>query len=592
MTDAHTHTVSTSADAGDVPDLRKKTRPVLDQRGTLTRDQSEKEESSEDEEETDKKCFVGDSLPPISRQKSNRTTSNSEEAHTSLVSKHKLTSRPLVSGLAHITESSNQEPLRTLLHHSRSDDERSTRDSTSDRHRHVRSTRSCRNRPSRLQQQLGSLPNASLQSLFSSLTTSSGSSGSLTATQNSYDKLAVRRHRPSKRRSAKESGSRSHARRPVNPSARSGAQRTRRTMDMNFATEVRDESRDVRANMSRPASSASRASRKDSILSPPTPASRRASASSSTASASRGKSNVAWKRQETFNSDSGISVTSSPEESLARRSAHPSQKRYTDGPSDDDSSDEDDSPKGLVPTLRASSAAGMPLPSPMRALPDADPFVQRLQDQEAALKHHMLHSPQPKRSIRPQVNQLPSHHPSPALPLYDPRATSVPGLYPFHPPGQMLSANNHVHTHSDYDMEEYEPQSHGSRFQLDVNKKTVTGYEKLAEKLSQVDSSANQSQSFKPLYRQFKQLNHRILLHLQDEITELEEELRALDEAIAQTTGFSLPEASPIPPASRRAEARYGSELHYQRTQILGKVFMKMQQYSKQSDLDHAWSKR
>ena len=189
------------------------------------------------------------------------------------------------------------------------------------------------------------------------------------------------------------------------------------------------------------------------------------------------------------------------------------------------------------------------------------------------MKHHMLHSPQPKRFIRPQVNQLPSHQPSPALPLYDPGATSVPALYPFSPPTHDASCYP-----SPYSAQDHQVQRHDPQFQLDIHKRTVKGYESVAEKLSKSDSS--QPGAVKPLYRRFKQLNHRILLHLQDEIAELEEELRALDEAIAQTTEFFLPEGQSVPPASRRIDARYGSDLHYQRTQILGKVFVKMQQYS------------
>jgi hypothetical protein len=100
----------------------------------------------------------------------------------------------------------------------------------------------------------------------------------------------------------------------------------------------------------------------------------------------------------------------------------------------------------------------------------------------------------------------------------------------------------------------------------------------LATKLSQ--SACKEDLPVKPLYRKFEQLNHRVLLHLQDEIAELEEELRVLDEMIAQTS-VTLPEKK-VQPASRRADARYGSELHFQRTQILGRVFLKLDQYSKQ----------
>jgi hypothetical protein len=99
----------------------------------------------------------------------------------------------------------------------------------------------------------------------------------------------------------------------------------------------------------------------------------------------------------------------------------------------------------------------------------------------------------------------------------------------------------------------------------------------VAQKLT--GASDDEGAQIKPLYRKFEQLNHRVLLHLQDEIAELEEELRVLDETIAQMSAASCRDGEAPYPASRRAD-RYGSELHFQRTQVLGKVFVKMQQYS------------
>jgi hypothetical protein len=80
------------------------------------------------------------------------------------------------------------------------------------------------------------------------------------------------------------------------------------------------------------------------------------------------------------------------------------------------------------------------------------------------------------------------------------------------------------------------------------------------------------------MYRKFEQLNHRILLHLQDEISELEEELRYLDECIAQMSPVSK-EGRPQP-ASRRVESRQGGELHWRRTNLLGRIYLKLGQYS------------
>lgn len=107
----------------------------------------------------------------------------------------------------------------------------------------------------------------------------------------------------------------------------------------------------------------------------------------------------------------------------------------------------------------------------------------------------------------------------------------------------------------------------------DLMQRTLTGYEMLALELSDSDSAV------KPLYRKFEYLNHRILLHLQDELCELEEQLRTVDEIVAQMD----PGAADClkSPASRRGEAFYGSEIHLKRTHLLGRIFMKTEQYNK-----------
>lgn len=107
----------------------------------------------------------------------------------------------------------------------------------------------------------------------------------------------------------------------------------------------------------------------------------------------------------------------------------------------------------------------------------------------------------------------------------------------------------------------------------DLTRRTLTGYEELALELSTTESSV------KPLYRRFEYLNHRIMLHLQDELCELEEQLRTLDEIIAQMDP-ALPEGQKTP-ASRRGDAFRGSELHQRRTHLLGNIFMKTEQYNR-----------
>ncbi|KAI9658592.1 MAG: hypothetical protein M1821_002152 [Bathelium mastoideum] len=113
----------------------------------------------------------------------------------------------------------------------------------------------------------------------------------------------------------------------------------------------------------------------------------------------------------------------------------------------------------------------------------------------------------------------------------------------------------------------------------DPNQTTVVGYEALASKLSSTDHPPSPGSSLRPLYRKFEQLNHRLLLHLQDEIAELEEELRRLDECIAQATAKAAGKDISLP-ASRRAEAQAGTNTHHRRVELLGRIYMKMSQYN------------
>jgi uncharacterized membrane protein len=115
----------------------------------------------------------------------------------------------------------------------------------------------------------------------------------------------------------------------------------------------------------------------------------------------------------------------------------------------------------------------------------------------------------------------------------------------------------------------------------DPNRTTVVGYELLADKLSEVHKEKDgvpAKGKVVPMYRKFENLNHRVLLHLQDEISELEEELRFIDESIARTIPGH--EVGQMVPASRRADARYGGELHYKRTDLLGRIYLKLGQYN------------
>ncbi|KAK1757101.1 hypothetical protein QBC47DRAFT_297930 [Echria macrotheca] len=125
-----------------------------------------------------------------------------------------------------------------------------------------------------------------------------------------------------------------------------------------------------------------------------------------------------------------------------------------------------------------------------------------------------------------------------------------------------------------------------------AEKLPMSGYELLAAKLSSPDSSRSRRRSYssnktpsteetetaqiRPIYRRFETLNHRLLLHLQDELSELEEQLHRLDTADTQTRRL----ANCILPASRRAEFMAGGELQWHRTDILGKIGFKLGQYN------------
>lgn len=87
----------------------------------------------------------------------------------------------------------------------------------------------------------------------------------------------------------------------------------------------------------------------------------------------------------------------------------------------------------------------------------------------------------------------------------------------------------------------------------------------------------------KPIYRAFKQLQHRTLLHLQDLIAEDSEILHRLDTADSQTrrqqNGFL--------PASRRQENLMGGELQAHKTDVMGRIASRLAQYSEFSSTLH-----
>jgi hypothetical protein len=261
-----------------------------------------------------------------------------------------------------------------------------------------------------------------------------------------------------------------------------------------------------------------------------------------------------------------------------------------------------------------------PPTAPSPAAPPIDSRSRRLRQQEHELASHVLQSPQPHKDF--QFAGGPSPQPVPPMPMYSPRAYShaTPANYeatanyppewpPFPPPQQIgYTAQSGLESpiagralpltvQRPVGVPGPPGQQHGPPFEpypgqpphyqanvpaLNTSKTTVAGYELLANKLCETTKGKNGSKRavhLVPMYRKFEHLNHRVLLHLQDEVCELEEELRYLDESIIQTSPKD--EAGHAYPASRRGDAQYGSELHYKRTELLGRIFQKLGQYSK-----------
>lgn len=109
-----------------------------------------------------------------------------------------------------------------------------------------------------------------------------------------------------------------------------------------------------------------------------------------------------------------------------------------------------------------------------------------------------------------------------------------------------------------------------SRQEIQQQRPSKCGYEFLASNIH-----AKGDALLKPIYRKFETLNNRMLLYLQDEISEMEDHLREIDNAIAHGE-----QGTDGRPASRRAEAKSPSQLQWHRLDLLGRSFAKIEQYS------------
>ncbi|GFF36991.1 hypothetical protein IFM46972_05074 [Aspergillus udagawae] len=108
-----------------------------------------------------------------------------------------------------------------------------------------------------------------------------------------------------------------------------------------------------------------------------------------------------------------------------------------------------------------------------------------------------------------------------------------------------------------------------------------SGYGLLSSRLS--SSSDSKEPCLPPLYRRFEDLNHRVLLYLQDEIAQMEEDLRILDEyEEMHRVATAEREGTKKLPASRRmdAQAQVYSSLHYRRVEVMGALVHKTEQYN------------
>ncbi|KAJ5866059.1 hypothetical protein N7534_000612 [Penicillium rubens] len=112
----------------------------------------------------------------------------------------------------------------------------------------------------------------------------------------------------------------------------------------------------------------------------------------------------------------------------------------------------------------------------------------------------------------------------------------------------------------------------------------LSGYGLLASHLTK--SASEDSGGFPPLYRRFETVNHRVLLHLQDEISQMEEDLHTLDEyeEMHRVNTAEHEGVKPLPASRRRdAQSQAYSSLHYRRMDLMNALIHKTEQYSKTS---------
>ena len=88
--------------------------------------------------------------------------------------------------------------------------------------------------------------------------------------------------------------------------------------------------------------------------------------------------------------------------------------------------------------------------------------------------------------------------------------------------------------------------------------------------------SSNEQVALKPIYRKFESLNNRVLLHLQSEISDLEDDLKHVDAAVVASTKAAQKDKSP-----QHEEMRSTTPLQWRRKELIERILAKLDQYSR-----------
>ena len=248
---------------------------------------------------------------------------------------------------------------------------------------------------------------------------------------------------------------------------------------------------------------------------------------------------------------------------------------------------------------RSKRSVVSPMMSQVRAVSEAYGHPGQSGQGEHDAHNFGYHSPQPQQHFAcgPCMSPVYPYEPSPADldSPYD--ITHAYHSYPYQggymiPPPAPDYLLKYAHPSSE-DQAAQQSQSNETTHQhaSEISKKSNMGYDLLASRLTLEETSPGSR--LRPMYRKFERLNHRVLLHLQSEICDLEEELKTLDSWVAQfdynnqqhqqqheqrEREANHPDSSRS--SSRSADPLYIAELQYRRTELLGRIFVKLGQYS------------